>query len=212
MFIMQRFNLGLALGLLGFLLGTTPAKADFIFSVGTDASDKVFFDKADGVTTFTGTTQTSNVVINYTTDQAVNVANGYSTVKPTGATFLDLTATPTTGANFTDFSTRGQLQAAGSVTMIVTDQNNQTFSHTFTGLPANADFSPLEATAVTGSGETIKSVEIMSAGWKEVKQQNFGFSTDPAVPEPGSIILATTGLAVMGAFGVVRRRARTQLA
>ncbi len=112
---------GLALCLASFVLGSTEANAGFVFQIGS-ASDQLNFNNDKGVTTFTGTVLSFNV--NFTASDKVDVASGNATVKPSGTTFTTLTAVPESGADFTDFSTRGQLQAAGSVTLTVIDQNN----------------------------------------------------------------------------------------
>jgi hypothetical protein len=193
---------GLALCLASLVLGSTEANAGFVFQIGS-ASDELNFTNAKSVTTFTGTVLGFNV--NFTASDEVDVASGNATVKPSGTTFTTLTAVPVSGADFTDFSTRGQLQAAGSVTLTVIDQNNNSFSHTFTGLPANTDFSALEVIAVAGSGETIKSVEISSSGFKELKQEAFGFGTAAAVPEPGTLTMAAVPASLL-VLAFLRRR------
>jgi hypothetical protein len=194
----------LAFGLATLVAGTSEARADFIFQLGS-AADALNLNDAKNVTAFSGTAGGNNV--NFVTDQSVDVASGNATIKPHGSTFTTLTGTPDSGVNFTDFSTRGQLQADGSVTITVTDQNNVMHSHTFTGFKANQDFAPIEAIAVGGSGEVIKSVEVSSAGFKELKQEAFGFATS-AVPEPSSLMMAAipAGLAVVAL--IRRRRAR----
>jgi hypothetical protein len=193
----------MALGLATLLLGPTPARANFVFRIGS-ASDQLNLNNAKSVTAFSGTA--GGQTVNFTTDQNVDVASGNATIKPSGSTFTDLMAVPQSGAGFTDFSTRGQLQAAGSVTIKVIDQNNNPFTHTFTGLPANADFAALEVIAVAGSGETIKSVEVSSAGFKELKQEAFGFGT-ASVPEPGTLTMSAVPVALL-ALAALRRRVR----
>ncbi len=101
---------------------------------------------------------------------------------------------------------------AGSVTMTVQDNQGlppQTF--TFSGMKANADFERIGIIAIAGSGETIKSVTVQSAGFEEVKQVEF--SSGPsgpsaAVPEldPGSLAGAVT--LMIGGVVVLRGRRR----
>jgi imidazole glycerol phosphate synthase subunit HisF len=193
----------LVVGLANLVAGATPARANFIFQLGT-AADPLNLNDAKNVTSFSGTAGGNN--INFVTDQSVDVASGNATIKPHGSTFTSLTATPDPGVNFTDFSTRGQLQAAGSVTLTVTDQNGVMSSHTFTGIPANQDFTAIEVIAVAGSGETNKTVEVSSAGFKELKQEAFGFAT-ATVPEPASLIMAAVPASLLGLV-LLRRRMR----
>jgi hypothetical protein len=198
---------GLALGLAHLVTGATPAKAGFIFEIGS-ASNQINFDKATNVTSFTGSVQGSEV--SFASVHSVDVASGNATIKPHTGILTSLTATPESGANFTEFSTRGQLMAAGSVTLTVIDQHNTSFSHTFTGLSANADFSALEVIAVAGSGETIKSVSVTSDGFKELKQEAFGY--DPigtgSVPEPASLVMAALPMSLLALVLIRRRNSR----
>jgi hypothetical protein len=198
---------GLAFVLANLVAWTNHARADFVFRIG-DASDMLNFNKATGVTSFTGTA--GGVTVSFATGQKVDVASGNATISPnkddTGP-WTTLTAVPMSGANFTDFSTRGQLPVDGSVTLIVIDQNNNMFSHTFTGLQHDKDFGGLEAIAVAGSGETIKSVEVStdaSGGFKMLKQEAFGFNT-ASVPEPSSVIMLAVPTSL---FALVTRRRR----
>ena len=190
----------------------SPARATFV--IGIPASeDALNLNNSSDVSSFFGAVLTSNDV-GVTTIGDVNTASGDATIKPTDDTILStLTFTPVNANEFDAFSFRGQLLSAGSVTLTVQDNQGglpQTFS--FSGLPANTDFSRLGIEAVAGSGETIQSVQLFdSLGFKEAKQFDFGvapgFPTHqpPGVPEPSTWAMMLLGFASLG-YAAYRRK------
>lgn len=220
---MRRIMLGLtsaiALAATGAL---APAHATFIINPncinvgGLCPGEVKFFNGSanHGVSTFTGTVggEHSGPAVTVTTIGKVNTGAGFSTIKPIkGGTLTDLIFTPADDTLFNDFSFRGQLEATGFTGIVdvnVTDQSGVVSNLVFTGLRGpNADFLRQGIIAVTGSGETIKSVELKTPGsesFKEVKQLEFSFAAVHPIPEPASMAVLGTG--VIGLFVAFRRR------
>ncbi|MBY0522442.1 MAG: PEP-CTERM sorting domain-containing protein [Gemmataceae bacterium] len=206
-------------------LALAPGFARAEFMIDPDPGGvKMFIDVANkNVSAFQGFVGTNNPdantpVIDVATAQNVNTGSGYANIKPAAGvqspTLTSLTFTPQDPTLFGDFSFRGQLLAAGNVTVTVQD-NRGGAPQTFTfSANKNADFTRFGIVAVAGSGETIKSVTISSAGFKEVKQIDFSFAEGvtpppipaPTVPEPSSALLLSLGLGACGVF--YPRRAR----
>jgi hypothetical protein len=188
------------------------AKADSLFFMIDPMPDgEMFFNGAANktVSSFTGTVggQHSGPQVTVTTIGSVDTGAGFSTIKPLkNGTLTSLTFTPADPNLFDDFSFRGQLLSAGSVTLSVQDnQGHAAEAFTFSSLPKDADFGRLGITAVAGSGETIKSLTLTSIGFKEEKQNEFSFApASRAVPLPGA---ACGGLALLSLAAVAGRRA-----
>jgi len=182
------------------------AKADFI--ADSHPGGLMFFiEKPDDPTTiFWGDVggQTSGVLVQVVTDVNVTTGDGYANIKPDkDLTLTDLIFTPDDPTLFGDFSFEGQLDAEGSVTLtVLDDQGNPSQTIIFSGLPANAVFGRLGIIADTGSGETIKSVEISSDGFKEVKHVDFSYAEGVTpIPEPTTMLLLGSGLIGLAGYG-----------
>jgi hypothetical protein len=178
------------------------AQADFVVDTNPVAANYNFTGTTSGVTTFSGNVGAN--IITGTTNQLVNTANGLAAINEpppgqNGVPFTDITFDPVDGV-FTQFSFRGQLVAAGTVTVTVVDEDGQTFTFSAN---ANQDFASFGIIAVTGSGETISSIDIKSAGFNSVKQIGFGFET--AVPEASTWAMMILGFMGVG-FLAYRRR------
>ena len=141
-------------------------------------------------------------------------ASGFATIKPSNDILNIMTFTPTGTDHFTSFSTRGQLMSDPnvfllvSVYLVVDDNLGNRF--TFLEDKPNQDFSPIGVEAVAGSGEFITSVSLFTNdpnGFKEIKQESFGFATQvAAVPEASTWAMMLLGFAGVGAMGLRKRR------
>ena len=182
----------------------TPAHA--LFEIDLDPGGTKFFisNANKDVSTFSGFVggQHSGFPVTVDTTGAVDTGAGFATIKPVKhGSLTELLFTPQDPNQFGDFSFRGQLLAAGNIDVTVQDNQGdpaQTFVFAIT--KANADFARIGIEAVAGSGETIKSVDITSAGFKEFKQVEFS----NAIPE-----LSTWAMMIIGFGGVglqIRRR------
>lgn len=209
------FCLAVAWTWLALVSGT--ARSDFMLEAlpipEPPVSQKFFIDLANkDVSSFSGHVGGNGVgpVVNVATAGNVDTGSGFANITPVkDSTLTSLTFTPQNPNGFEDFTFRGQLLAAGSVTITVQDnQGDPSQTFTITGLKANADFGRLGITAA-GTGETIQSVTISSDGFKEVKQISFS-SASPfvtSVPEPGSLTLLGVGAAGMAGYCWRRRKA-----
>ena len=140
-------------------------------------------------------------------------ASGNATIKPSGGLLDIMTFTPTGTDHFTSFSTRGQLSSDPNafpvnVYLVVDDNLGNRF--TFLEDKPNQDFSPIGVEAVAGSGEFITSVSLFTNdpnGFKEIKQETFGFATSvAAVPEASTWMMFLIGFAGVGLMGMKKAR------
>jgi len=191
------------------LIGLGTAHATFL--VATNPSGEMFFngDANKNVSSFTGTVggQHSGPEVTVTTIGNVDTGAGFSNITPVkGGSLTSLTFTPADANLFGDFSFRGQLNAGAGGTVLLTVQDNQGDAPQvipFTGLGSNADFNRVGIVAAPGSGETIKSVTLVS-DFKEEKQNEFSFAA--AIPEPQTYAMLGLGLALLA---VATRRRNT---
>jgi hypothetical protein len=200
-------GLVLAGAMVAILAGAPPAHALFQIDLAPGGTKFFISDANKDVVTFGGFVggQHSGFPVTVDTTGAVDTGAGFATIKPIiDGSLTDLLFTPQDANQFGDFSFRGQLLAAGDVTVTVQDnQGDPSQTFTFTIGTANADFDRIGIEAVTGSGETIKSVDVSSAGFKEFKQIEFS----SAIPE-----LSTWAMMLIGFSGValqIRRRRGT---
>jgi hypothetical protein len=141
-------------------------------------------------------------VINITTIQMATFASGLATIKPAKDNVLtSITFTPENPFLFGDFSFRGQLNNAGTVTLTVHGATGQTF--TFVIPKANQDFDRIGIISL--DGDTIQDVTI-SGDFKEQKQTEFSYASQ--VPEPTTLIAGALLLLPLGVstLRIMRKR------
>ena len=97
--------------------------------------------------------------------------------------------------------TCGGCSGSGSNSVTFLGGMGNAFMLTFTGLGSNADFARIGIIAAPGSGETIKSVTLLSL-FKEEKQNEF--SVAATIPEPETYAMLALGIALLGV--AARRR------
>lgn len=174
---------------------------------------KFFINGANkDVSDFSGLVGSNNSgpTVNVHTIGNVDTGNGYANIKPIkDGSLTDLIFTPENDKLFSDFFFRGQLLDDGDITLKVTDaQGDPTQIFTFANIKANADFGALGFLldmAFPNDKRTIKTVELLSEGFKEVKQIDFSYAVAP-VPLPGSFVLFGVGLIALGAVAASKQR------
>jgi hypothetical protein len=185
--------IGIAFALV--IFDARPASATFVID-NDDASDALKLSDAKNASTFSGTVLSTND-ISFSATGNVDVANGGATIKPIkDGSLTSLTITPVNGNLFDGFSFRGQLEKAGTITFVVTD-NQEHASQTFLFAvgDANQDFSAFGITGIP-TDETIKSIIISdSDGFKSLKQM--AFDQISPVPEP-----STWAMMILGFLGI----------
>jgi hypothetical protein len=177
------------------------ARADIVSSTSsswqTSSTSWNVDKKNDEVTSFNA--HVGSELIKITTIGEVNTGSGNATV---GAAkdnvFTSITFDPTNNV-FTSFSFQGQLDILGSIFVEVNDNFGNTF--TFANVPANTNFGPFGAVAVSGTGQYIDKVMVYSVlpeNFKSIKQVDFGnYTVAGAVPEA-----STWAMMILGFFGV----------
>jgi hypothetical protein len=180
-------------------------QAHATFVVNTDFKGELkLFNDADhkNVTDFVATVggHTGPAVAVHT-DGHVDSAAGFATIKPAnGEPLISLTFTPADNQLFSDFSFRGQLTAAGTVTLTVVDSNG--FSFTFTTPSEGKDDDIPRFGVISLDGETIDHVTVTANSFKEFKQVEFSFG-NASVPDGGAAVMLL-GMGLSG-LGLVRR-------
>jgi hypothetical protein len=188
-----------------FVSTTTEPNGELKFFVDVHNSDTSSFTGIVG-------SNTSGPIVNVSTNGNVDTGSGYATIKPAShdTTLTDLTFTPENDTLFSDFFFHAQLVEAGDITLKVTDALGLLQTFTFSGIPKSADSGPFGIMlADLGDTDTIKMVELISDGFKEVKQIDWSTSSVSAVPLPASLPMFGVGMLALGFLSVTKRRKST---
>lgn len=181
---------------------TEPSSGELKFFIDLNNKDVSDFQGIVG-------SNTSGPIVDVHALGNVDTGSGYANIKPTSkdTTLTDLKFTPQNDKLFSDFFFRGQLLADGDITLKVTDALNAISTFTFTGLKKNQDFGSLGIMlAFPTDTDTIKMVELISAGFKEVKQIDWSLARVSAVPLPASLPMFGLGLLALGFLSASKRR------
>ena len=179
------------------------AQAGIMFSTGNHpqpGEENVLFGAKESGTSITGHTNITNTAVQFssTTDTLVQKAQGQADIFASDGLVNNITiAEP--------FLTFGDLimnPMNGSGTATVTAVTNDgTFTFTY-ALGNGQNFLTIVAT----NGEVIESVTVDAPdGFKDFKQPRISPAT--AIPEPTSIALLGLGVAGLGGYRILRRRA-----
>jgi hypothetical protein len=181
-------------------LGLNQAHATFIVNTEFKGELKLFNDVAHkNVTEFTATVGGhTGPAVDVKTDGPVDSGAGFANITPVhGTSLVSLVFTPANNMLFSDFSFRGQLTQAGTVTLTVVDSDG--FSFTFTTQSEGKDDDIPRFGVISLDGETIQSVTLTANSFKEFKQVEFSFG-NPSVPDGGAtVMLMGLGLGIIGA-------------
>jgi hypothetical protein len=184
-------------------LGLNQAHATFVVNTDFKGELKLFNDVAHkSVTQFTATVGGhSGPAVDVQTNGRVDSGAGFANITPAnGDPLISLTFTPADNTLFSDFSFRGQLTAAGFVTVTVVDSDG--FSFTFTTPSEGKDDDIPRFGVISHDGETIDHVTVTANSFKEFKQVEFSFG-NASVPDGGATVMLL-GMGLSG-LGLVRR-------
>jgi hypothetical protein len=211
-----RVSLSVAIAIVA-LAGVRSARADIVFDPGNHpqpGEENVLFQSTQTGNTVTGFTNQTNTEVDFTSSQTLFVsASGQAKVEAVDASgnqvpVTSLTITAPNSSSWTDFimnpEITGGIGTAGASGHVSVVASNGTFTFDYPGGLGNGNNF---LTIIAVNGETITSVSITSdTGFTDLKQPRISFAT--AIPEPSSLVLAGTGLAVVLGVGYRRRRLR----
>jgi hypothetical protein len=184
---------------------TLSAKATFVENTDFKGELKLFNDKDHkNVTDFTATVGGHfGPAVDIHTNGSVDSGAGFANITPNTGPLILLMFTPQDDTLFSDFSFRGQLTSAGTVTLTVVDSDG--FSFSFTTPSEGKDDDIPRFGVISNDGETIKSVTLTvdsPESFKELKQVEFSFGA-VQIPDGGATVMLLG--AALSTLGLARR-------
>jgi hypothetical protein len=216
---MRRLSIGIALAAAAFMFAASPsAHADIVFTLGNhpqpDEQNILLNNGTTGSTVFGVTNKTAETVVFSSLTQTLSEpANGQARIEAVGANggqvaLSDVSSITLATGNYHDLIFNSHIggtigTSGGTETITVVD--NLGGSHSFTMTLGNGENF---LTIVAINGESIAATSISyPLGFTDLRQ--IRISTLKPIPEPGSAVLAGTGVAgLLTVFGWRRMRSR----
>jgi hypothetical protein len=217
---MRHFSIGIALAAAAFIALAAPlsARADITIEAGNHpqtGEQNILLNNGTTGSTVVGVTNQSGEKVDFTsnTQTLTEPANGQARIEAVGANggqvaLSDVSSIALATGNYHDLIFDSHIggtigTSGGTETVTVTDNMGKTTTASFT-LGNGENFVTIFAT----NGESIASTSISYPdGFTDLRQVRI--STLAPVPEPGSVVLAGTGVAgVLTVFGWRRLRSR----